>query len=100
MNENQIDYFLYSNLGARIEYYKGTYAADELISEELTIKRMDEPICFGLILNTLKINQTDRMGHWLAIHIKHMPKLKVFNLKFVDSYKQPYKFYSNHISTF
>ena len=43
MNENQIDYFLYSNLGKNmgdkrfVDFYKGTFSADEMVKNRVDL---------------------------------------------------------------
>ena len=66
----------------------------------MSIKNLNKPICLGFIFNTLKRNESDRMGHWISIHIIYMPKLKCLNIKFADSFKQHYKIYGEHISNY
>ena len=66
----------------------------------MSIKNLNNPICFGFIFNTLKRNESDRMGHWISLHIIYMPKLKCFNLKFADSFKQNYEMYGEHVSSY
>ena len=102
MNETQLDYFLYFNLGSEkyVKYYKGSYASDELKDSRLSIKNIDKPICFGFIFNTLERNQADKMGHWISLFIKVLPKSKRLDLKFLDSYKRPYESYGKGISNY
>ena len=102
MNENHIDYFLYSNLRSMEyeKYYRGTYAFDELNHEKISIKSLIKPVCFAFIFNTLKRMEANKMGHWISVHIRFMPKIKSLNLKFIDSYKLPYEKYGINISNY
>ena len=98
MDENQIDFLLYSNLHDRRSFYKGSHASDELDIKKLHVKKLSEPVCFSFIVNTLKRNESGKMGHWLAFFIK-VERDKI-HLKFVDSYKMQYTFYGIHIKNY
>ena len=56
MNENQIDMVIYHNLSDNRDFYKGSYAANELDSEHLTVN-IPKPRCFSFIANTLERNE-------------------------------------------
>ena len=99
MDENQLDTFIYSNLKHMgktkfLSFYKGTYASDEL--HKLHIKNFKKPACFTFIVNTLKRKSpTNTMGHWLCIAVKLKPETKAVNIKFLDSFKNPYQTYGD-----
>ena len=101
MNENQIDYFIHHKL-KRLRhrdfhiYYRGTFACDELSHSRLRITNINKPQCFGFIFNTLKRNESNKMGHWLAIVVKIMPKS--VKLIFFDSFNKSYTLYGDYIS--
>ena len=103
MNENQLDLFIYSHLkhlGNKKfrAYYKGTYASDEL--EKLHIKHFNKPLCFTIILNTLKRKDSNAMGHWLCIYISIKLEFRMVNVKFLDSFRNPYHAYGGNISEY
>ena len=91
MNENQIDYFLYSNLrhlGDKrfVDFYKGTFSADEVYKNN--VDNLNKPKCFGFVFNTLERSEANNnIGHWLAVYVQIKPESKRVDLKFVDSYK-------------
>ena len=99
MDENQLDTFIYSNLKDMgktkfLSFYKGTYASDEL--HKVHIKNFKKPACFTFIVNTLKRKSpTNAMGHWLCIAVKLKPETKALNIKFLDSFKNPYQTYGD-----
>ena len=104
MNENQIDYFLYSNLGKNmgdkrfVDFYEGTFSADEIVRNHVDLKRAK---CFGFIFNTLeRMSAKDRVGHWLCLYIQIKPESKMLNLKFLDSLKKTYYWYGKHVSKY
>ena len=104
MNENQIDYFLYSNLrhlGDKrfVDFYKGTFSADEVYKNN--VADLSKPKCFGFVFNTLERSEANNnIGHWLAVYVQIKPESKRVDLKFVDSYKKPYYSYGKHISRY
>ena len=69
MNENQVDLVLYHNLDDKRFFYKGSFAANELDSEQLYVNT-HEPACFSFIANTLERNENNRMGHWLGFFVQ------------------------------
>ena len=97
MDENQLDTFIFSNLKHMGKtkfrsFYKGTYASDEL--DKLHIKNFKKPACFTFIVNTLvRKSPPNTMGHWLCIAVKLKPETRTLNLKFLDSFKNPYQAY-------
>ena len=97
MNENHIDMIIYHNLSDNRDFYKGSFAANELDSEHLTVN-IPEPTCFSFIANTLERNEKKRMGHWLGFFIQ-ITRKKI-HLKFVDSFKMPYIFYGKNIKNY
>ena len=103
MNENQVDLFIYSHLkhlGNKKfrAYYKGTHASDEL--EKLHIKHFNKPLCFAFILNTLERKNSNAMGHWLSLHISIKPEFRMVNVKFLDSFRNPYHAYGENITKY
>ena len=97
MDENQLDTFIFSDLKHMGKtkfrsFYKGTYASDEL--HKLHIKNFKKPACFTFIVNTLeRKSPPNTMGHWLCIAVKLKPETRTLNLKFLDSFKNPYQAY-------
>ena len=103
MDENQIDYFLYSNLrhlGDKrfVKFYKGSFSADELYLNN--VDNLNKPKCFGFIFNTLERREAGKIGHWLAVYLQIKPESKKVNIKFLDSFKKPYYSYGKHISKY
>ena len=87
---------LYHNLNDRRDFYRGSFASDELGSTRLQVR--DARTCFSFISNTLKRNESNSMGHWLGFFIQ-MTRKKI-SLKFVDSFKMPYTFYGENIKDY
>lgn len=103
MDENMLDTFVFSNLKHMgkanfLSYYKGTHASDEL--HKLHIKNFKKPLCFAFILNTLERKNSNTLGHWLCIFVRLKPETKTLNIKFLDSFKNPYHTYGNNISEY
>ena len=81
MNENQLDLLVYSNLKDDRKYYLGSYASDELHNKQLSLKKNGEnSACFSFISNTLRRNDSNRMGHWLGFIILMTKKKSISNL--------------------
>ena len=99
MDENILDFLMYSNLGQN-KFYKGTYAANELKSYKIHISNFNKSKCIGFICNTLNRNQTDKVGHWVGLYIKVESGLKNIYVKFIDSYKIPYELYGPSIVSY
>ena len=53
MDENILDFLMYSNLGQN-NFYKGTYASNELNLYKIHISNFDKSKCIGFICNTLR----------------------------------------------
>ena len=98
MDENQIDLVLHSNLDKKSNYYRGSYACDEL--KGLYINNLSHAQCFAFVCNTLKRNQSGMMGHWVCISVRVEHMLKKIHLKFIDSYKIPYTAYGLYITDY
>ena len=98
MNEDQINLVLYHNLNDRRDFYKGTYASNELVGKKLRVDKLGGTTCFSFIVNTLQRYESNKMGHWLSIMVKIDGKK--INLKFVDSFKMPYGYYGDQISNY
>ena len=99
MNEDQINLVLYHNLNDRRDFYKGTYASNELVGKKLRVAKLGKDAkCFSFIVNTLQRTESNKMGHWLSIMVK-MDR-KTIHLKFVDSFKMPYAYYGHLISNY
>ena len=99
MDENILDFLMYSNLGKN-NFYKGTYASNELNLHKIRISNFDKSKCIGFIFNTLNRNQTNKIGHWLGLYVKIESGLKNIHVKFIDSYKIPYVLYGRSIVSY
>ena len=98
MNDEQLDMVLYHNLNDKRNFYKGSFASDELNNAQLHVRNLNDSACFAFISNTLERTQSNRMGHWLGFIIK-ITNRKV-HLKFIDSFKMPYIFYGKNIKNY
>ena len=99
MDENILDFLMYSNLGQN-NFYKGTYASNELNLYKIHISNFNKSKCIGFICNTLNRNQTNKIGHWLGLYVKIESGLKNIHVKFIDSYKIPYVLYGRSIVSY
>lgn len=98
MDENQLGLVLYHNLKDKRDFFKGTFASNELNHDDLLVDDFDEPICFSFIVNNLQRENAKDMGHWLSVFVKLTGKKLYF--KFVDSFKMPYTFYGKYIKEY
>ena len=96
MNENILDFLMYTNLGKN-RFYKGSYANNELNSDKISISNLNKSKCFGFICNTLNRDESYKVGHWIAVSIKIDSTLKKINVKFMDSYKLSHVLYGQNI---
>lgn len=95
MDENQIDLVIYHNLKDKRNFFKGTFASNEL--DRLQVLKLESQ-CFSFVTNTLSRNDVRNMGHWLGIFVKISGK--IINLKFVDSFKMSYLNYGKYIKDY
>lgn len=96
MNENIVDFLMYSNLGKNT-FYKGSYANNELDSYKIRISNLNKSKCIGFICNTLNRDESHKTGHWVGLSVKIDSGIKNINVKFIDSYKLPHVLYGGNI---
>jgi len=75
---------LYHNLNDRRDFYKGTYASNELVGKKLRVDKLGGTTCFSFIVNTLQRYESNKMGHWLSIMVKIDGKKLISNLSTVS----------------
>ena len=91
-----IDLVIYHHLKDKRDFFKGTFASNEL--NRLRVDNLEVNTCFSFVANTLARHDANSMVHWLAFFVKISGK-KVY-LKFVDSFKMPYTFYGKYIKDY
>lgn len=93
MNASQILKVIEGKTGKYCKFI-GVYFSDELQKVKLRCKKESEPVVF--IVNTLRLQDEDVMGHYLTFYWNKTKKL----LYFMDSYALPKEFYNNEINDF
>ena len=63
MNENMIDLVIYHHLKDKRDFFKGTFASNEL--NRLRVDNLEVNTCFSFVANTLARHDANSMGHWL-----------------------------------
>lgn len=93
MNSSQILNAIEGRLGNECKFI-GIYFSDELWKVRLIRKKESRPIV--CIVNTLRLQDTDVMGHYLTFYCDTKNKL----LYFIDSYALKKEFYNKEINEF
>ena len=106
MDENMIDYFVVHNIKnngdkTKSDFYRCSFTSEEITkSNYIKFFNADKRQSFCFIVNSLARNEYKKMGHWVSIHLNYTPENNFLDLKFIDSFAQPYRSYKNGINEY